>query len=178
MQSGFLLFFKLGIESDPGSCIYYYWWPAEKAKYNPMVLPYLNDHHNMTFIEVLLMKGEKIVIPAVLGGDMLTYDNTNDRDMLTSRMTLNKWSGNVKNALDIFCWSQVNLLKHTTYHSQVGSDLFDYSDQQDIVLADYVEILQLQAKFQTAMVECSRFSWITNSSGHRRVWTANLLHVK
>ena len=68
-----------------------------------MVLPYLNDHHNMTFIEVLLMKGEKIVIPAVLGGDMLTYDITNDRDMLTSRMTLNKWSGNVKNALDIFC---------------------------------------------------------------------------
>ena len=38
-----------------------------------MVLPYLNDHLNMTFIEVLLMKGEKIVIPAVLGGDMLTY---------------------------------------------------------------------------------------------------------
>ena len=32
-----------------------------------------------------------------------------------------------------------------------------------------VEILQLRAKFQTAMVSCSRFIWITNSSDHRRV---------
>ena len=32
-----------------------------------------------------------------------------------------------------------------------------------------VEILQLRGKFQTAMVSCSRFIWITNSSGHRRV---------
>ena len=37
----------------------------------------------MTFIEVLLMKGEKIVIPAVLGGDMLTY--------MTSPMTEICW---------------------------------------------------------------------------------------
>ena len=48
-----------------------------------MVLPYLNDHHNMTFIEVLLIKGEKIVIPAVLRGDMLTY--------MTSPMTEICW---------------------------------------------------------------------------------------
>ena len=31
---------------------------------------------------------------------------------------------------------------------------------------------------QTAMVSCLRFIWITNSSDHRRVWTANLLHTK
>ena len=37
---------------------------------------------------------------------------------------------------------------------------------------------QLRAKFQTAMVSCPRFIWITNSSDHRRVWTANLLHTK
>ena len=42
----------------------------------------------------------------------------------------------------------------------------------------YVEILQLQAKFQAVMVSCSRFIWITNSSGCRRVLTANLLYTK
>ena len=31
------------------------------------------------------------------------------------------------------------------------------------------EILQLRVKFQTAMVWCSIFIWITNSSDHRRV---------
>ena len=40
------------------------------------------------------------------------------------------------------------------------------------------EILQLGAKFQTAMVLRLRFIWITNSSDHRRVSTANLLHRK
>ena len=34
------------------------------------------------------------------------------------------------------------------------------------------EILQLRAKFQTAMMSCSRFIRITNSSDHRMVWTA------
>ena len=29
-----------------------------------------------------------------------------------------------------------------------------------------------------AMVSCSRIIWITNSSDHRRVWTANLLHTR
>ena len=42
----------------------------------------------------------------------------------------------------------------------------------------YVEILELQAKFQTVMALCLRFIWITNSSDHRRVLTANLLHTK
>ena len=32
-----------------------------------------------------------------------------------------------------------------------------------------VEVLQLRVKFQTAMVSCSRFIWITNSIDHRRV---------
>ena len=32
----------------------------------------------------------------------------------------------------------------------------------------YVEILQLQAMFQTAIVLCSRFTWITNFSDHMR----------
>ena len=32
-----------------------------------------------------------------------------------------------------------------------------------------VEILQLRVKFQTAVVSCSRFTWITNSSDRRRV---------
>ena len=31
---------------------------------------------------------------------------------------------------------------------------------------------------RSAMVSCSRFFWITNSSGHERGWTANLLHTK
>ena len=34
------------------------------------------------------------------------------------------------------------------------------------------------AKFLTVMVSCSRFIGITNSSDHRKVWTANLLHTK
>ena len=42
----------------------------------------------------------------------------------------------------------------------------------------FVEILQLQTKFQTAMVSCLWFIWITNSSDHKRVWTVNLLHTK
>ena len=33
-------------------------------------------------------------------------------------------------------------------------------------------------KYLTAMVSCSRFFWITNSSDYRRVWTANVLHSK
>ena len=33
----------------------------------------------------------------------------------------------------------------------------------------YVPILQLRAKFQTAMVPWLRFIWITNSSDHRGV---------
>ena len=33
----------------------------------------------------------------------------------------------------------------------------------------FVKILQLRAKFQTAMVSCSRFILTTNSSDHRRV---------
>ena len=41
-----------------------------------------------------------------------------------------------------------------------------------------VEVLQLRAKFQTAMVSCLRFVWITISSDHRRVWSANLLHMQ
>ena len=45
-------------------------------------------------------------------------------------------------------------------------------------LSAKVEILQLRAKFQTAVVPCSRFVWIANSSDHRRIWTANLLHTK
>ena len=32
-----------------------------------------------------------------------------------------------------------------------------------------VEILQLRAKFQTAMVSCSKCIWITNFSDHRKV---------
>ena len=32
--------------------------------------------------------------------------------------------------------------------------------------------------FLIAMVSCSRFIWITNSSDHRKVWTVNLLHTK
>ena len=32
--------------------------------------------------------------------------------------------------------------------------------------------------FSSGMVPCSRFIWITYSSDHRRVWTANLLHIK
>ena len=39
-----------------------------------------------------------------------------------------------------------------------------------------VEILQLRAKFQIAMVPCSRIIWITTSSDHRRIWTVNFLH--
>ena len=42
----------------------------------------------------------------------------------------------------------------------------------------YAEILELRAKFQTAMVSCSRFIWITISSDHRRVKPANLLHTR
>ena len=41
-----------------------------------------------------------------------------------------------------------------------------------------VEILQLRAKFQTAMASCSWFIWTTISNDHWRVWTANLLHNK
>ena len=33
-------------------------------------------------------------------------------------------------------------------------------------------------EFGTAMVLCPRFIRITNSSDHRRIWTANLLHTK
>ena len=40
-----------------------------------------------------------------------------------------------------------------------------------------VEILELRAEFQTSMMWWSRFIWITNSSDHRRVWIANLLHT-
>ena len=38
-------------------------------------------------------------------------------------------------------------------------------------------ILQLQAKFETTMVPCLIFLWITNSSDHKRVWTTNLWHA-
>ena len=40
-----------------------------------------------------------------------------------------------------------------------------------------VEIIQLRAKFQTVMVSCSRFIWITYPSDRRKVWTTNLLHA-
>ena len=40
------------------------------------------------------------------------------------------------------------------------------------------EILQLQVKFQTVIVSCSRFIWVTNSNDHRRFSTANLSHTK
>ena len=43
---------------------------------------------------------------------------------------------------------------------------------------EYFEILQLWAKFHTAIVSCSRCIWITNSSDYSRVWTANLLNAK
>ena len=36
----------------------------------------------------------------------------------------------------------------------------------------------LKSNFESAIVLCSRFIWITNSSDHRRVWTASLLHTK
>ena len=34
------------------------------------------------------------------------------------------------------------------------------------------------ANFQTAMVSCSRWIWIINSSDHSRIWTSSLLHTK
>ena len=37
---------------------------------------------------------------------------------------------------------------------------------------------ELLFSFKIAIVPCSRFVWITNSSDHRRVWTANLLHTR
>ena len=46
---------------------------------------------------------------------------------------------------------------------EFGSEVFPEIEYDDI------EILQLRAKFQTAMVSCSRFIWIRNSSDHRRV---------
>ena len=41
----------------------------------------------------------------------------------------------------------------------------------------FVEILHFRPKFQTAMVSCTRFIWITNTSDHKRIWTPNLLHT-
>ena len=32
--------------------------------------------------------------------------------------------------------------------------------------------------YEDVMVSCSRFVWITNSSDHRKIRTANLLHTK
>ena len=48
-------------------------------------------------------------------------------------------------------------------------------DGKRIGVDEIVEILQLRAKFQTAMMSCSRVIWITSSTDHRKVWTANLL---
>ena len=40
---------------------------------------------------------------------------------------------------------------------------------KEILTLPNIEILQLRAKFQIAMVSFLRFIWITNSSNHRRV---------
>ena len=40
---------------------------------------------------------------------------------------------------------------------------------QTLKIKIQVEILQLRAKFQTTMVSCSRFTWITYSSDRKRV---------
>ena len=71
------------------------------------------------------------------------------------------------------------LVSHLSYLVQQTASLWTASFKEHLyVNFIYVEILHIRAKFQTAMVSCSRFIWVTNSSDHRRVWTANLLHTK
>ena len=43
---------------------------------------------------------------------------------------------------------------------------------------ELIEVFQLRTNFQTVMVSCSRFIWITNSMTHRRIWTANYIYMK
>ena len=78
--------------------------------------------------------------------------------------------------------TDLNKLSHSKwpflFHQKFSLLSFDLNTVSLNVNLMYVEILQLLAKFQTVMVLCSRFIWITNSSNHRRVWTANLLHIK
>ena len=54
---------------------------------------------------------------------------------------------------------------------ETGGTRYIYQSELDKACSqnDIVEILQLLAKFQTAMVSCSRFIWIKYSSDHRRV---------
>ena len=42
----------------------------------------------------------------------------------------------------------------------------------------YTNFKSLQTHANSPMVPCSRIIWITNYSYHRRVWTANFLHMK
>ena len=64
------------------------------------------------------------------------------------------------------------------HHEQCSFTFHNLANIVSINCSENFEILQLQAKLHTVMVLWSRFVWITNSSHHRRVWTANILHTK
>ena len=65
-----------------------------------------------------------------------------------------------------------NVYDFSVYYNSI--DIFTtllYS-QKYLITENNTELLQLLSTFQTAMVSCSRFICITNSSNQGKVWTA------
>ena len=76
-------------------------------------------------------------------------------------------------------WKHRKKNKRSFCKNNICCLIFNFFPKRLVVKPIWIaEILQLRARFQTAMVSCSRFVRIRNSGNHRRVWTANLLHKK
>ena len=57
-----------------------------------------------------------------------------------------------------------NLLEYSDIYSKTSGSSWQLYRDEPVLNNNNVEVLQIRAKSQTAMVSCSRFIWITNSS--------------
>ena len=80
------------------------------------------------------------------------------------------WSSNRGGITDLPSLRTLLTIRQKSHGISLGTDSPLQTTTKDFFVSpESLEMLQLQAKFQTAMVVCSRFIWITNSSDRRRV---------
>ena len=168
-------------------------WPTQKSNCHQMAQPYWNDHQNLTFINGLLMKGEKIVIPTALRKEMLKRIHEGHMGMSKCKRRARQclfWP-NIANDIEQMvrkCEECAKLLPSkpneplmthqvpSTPWTKVGSDLFDYAGKQYIVIVDYYtlwpEVYQLKKnRLRSSDRSDEKLllkTWYTNRNRHRQ----------
>ena len=148
-------------------------WPKTKAD-NPVTQMYWQDHHSMTFINGLLLKGEKIVIPASLRQNMLQkiHEGHLGMDKCKRRARSCIYWPHMNNHIEQIvrkCEECMKLLPAkpaeplkthevpTKPWVKIASDLFDYGGNQYAVIVDYFtlwpEVYKLEKADAQTLIE-------------------------